>query len=143
MPPYSVLTTRKRAIIALIHSVVFLLIALRSVVVASPSRGIFSAIQFHTAVSRGVALTAMFLIVTTILATLFIYSENNREKLYFGFCTISAATGLLRCLVGDPPFHSANSIRATMLVFAVVVGTTILRGYSDPELSSEEISFDA
>jgi hypothetical protein len=137
MPSYAILTNRKRAVIALIHSVVFLLIALRSLAVPSATRGIFSSIQFHTRVGGSVVLTAIFLLVTAILATLFCISRNFRERLYFGFCTVSAATGLLRCLVGDPPFHSANYIRATMLICAVVVGTLIWRGYSEAELSSD------
>jgi hypothetical protein len=135
MPAYSILTNRKRAIIALIHSVVFLLIALRSVAVPSPTRGIFAAIQFHAGVGVSVALTTIFLIVSSILAILFYFSGNFRERLYFGFCTVSASTGLLRCLVGDPPFHSANYIRATMLLCAVALGTMIWRSFAGAELS--------
>ena len=137
MPPYAILTNRKRAIIALIHSVVFLFIALRSVAVPGSTSGIFHSLQLHTGIAGSVTLTAIFLTVTAILVTLFYYSGNFREKLYFGFCSISAATGLLRCLIGDPPFHSANYIRAGMLVCAVAVGTLIWRGYSQPELRSE------
>src|SRR3954449_7167121 len=134
MPTYAVLTNRKRAIIALIHSVVFLLIALRSVAVPRPTLSFFSSLQSHAGVGANVALTTIFLIVTAILAILFAVSRNSRERLYFGFCTISAGIGLIRCLVGDPPFHSANYIRAIMLICAVVVGTLIWNGYSEPEL---------
>src|SRR3954452_20287510 len=136
MPTCEVLTNRKGAIIELIHSVVFLSIALRSVAVPTPSHSVFASIQSHSGASASVALTTIFLIVTAILAILFAVSRNSRERLYFGLCTISAGTGLLRCLVGDPPFHSANYIRATMLVCAVVVGTLIWRGYSEPELTT-------
>jgi hypothetical protein len=137
MPTYAVLTNRKRAIIALIHSVIFLLIALRSVAVPTPTLGFFSSLQFHSGVGGSLALTTIFLIVTAILAILFAVSRNSRERLYFGFCTISAGTGLIRCLIGDPPFHSANYIRATMLICAVVVGTLIWHGYSEAELTTD------
>jgi hypothetical protein len=137
MPPYAILTNRKRAIIALIHSVAFLFIALRSVLVPSPTRGIFSLFHIHARIAGPLAITTIFLIVSAILVTLFHYSGNTREKLYFGFCSVSASTGLLRCLIGDPPFHSANYLRSSMLMCAVVVGTLIWLGYSEPQLSSD------
>ena len=137
MPTFAVLTTRKRAIIALIHSVVFLLIALRGVAIPSVTRGLLASLQMHAGIGSSTAMTAIYLIVTAILVTLFAYSRCTREKLYFGFCSVSAGTGLLRSLVGDPPFHTANYIRALMLVCAVVVGSLIWRGYSERELSSD------
>jgi hypothetical protein len=39
---FSILTNRKRAVVALVHSVVFLLIALRQMLAANPAAGLWS-----------------------------------------------------------------------------------------------------
>jgi len=41
MREFSILTNRKRAIVALVHSIVFLLIAFRQMIAASPAAGIW------------------------------------------------------------------------------------------------------
>ena len=129
MAGFSILTNRKRAIVALVHSVVFLLIAVRQMVAAEPSTGIWVA----STVSRGTwILCGIFAIVSAILFWLLIISSGWMEKFYFGFCTISATSGLLRTAAGDQTFHAGLYIRVVMLVSAVLVGLLIVRMHSRP-----------
>src|ERR1700693_4841632 len=73
MGGFSILTNRKRAIIALVHSVVFLLIAVRQMVAANPAAGIWVA----SAVSRGTwILCGVFTIVSAILLWLLVISRG-------------------------------------------------------------------
>ena len=126
---FSILTNRKRAIIALVHSVVFLLIAVRQMVAAQPSAGIWIA----STVSRGTwILCGIFAIVSAILLWLLVISRGWMEKFYFGFCTISASSGLLRIAAGDQTFHAGIYVRVVMLVSAVLVGLLIVRMHSRP-----------
>jgi hypothetical protein len=129
MAGFSILTNRKRAIVALVHSVVFLLIAVRQMVAAQPSTGIWVA----STVSRGTwILCGIFAIVSAILFWLLVISSGWMEKFYFGFCTISAFSGLLRTAAGDQTFHAGLYIRVVMLVSAVLVGLLIVRMHSRP-----------
>jgi len=129
MGGFSILTNRKRAIIALVHSVVFLLIAVRQMVAAQPSAGIWVA----STVSRGTwILCGIFAIVSAILLWLLVISRGWMEKFYFGFCTISASSGLVRTAAGDQTFHAGLYIRVVMLVSAVLVGLLIVRMHSRP-----------
>ena len=129
MGGFSILTNRKRAIIALVHSVVFLLIAVRQMVAAQPSAGIWVA----STVSRGTwILCGIFAIVSAILFWLLVISSGWMEKFYFGFCTISASSGLIRTAAGDQTFHAGLYIRVVMLVSAVLVGLLIVRMHSRP-----------
>ncbi|MGA2456618.1 MAG: hypothetical protein ABSF85_03550 [Terriglobales bacterium] len=129
MAGFSILTNRKRAIVALVHSVVFLLIAVRQMVAAEPSTGIWVA----STVSRGTwILCGIFAIVSAILFWLLIISSGWMEKFYFGFCTISATSGLVRTAAGDQTFHAGLYIRVVMLVSAVLVGLLIVRMHSRP-----------
>jgi hypothetical protein len=129
MAGFSILTNRKRAIVALVHSVVFLLIAVRQMVAAQPSTGIWVA----STVSRGTwILCGIFAIVSAILFWLLIISSGWMEKFYFGFCTISATSGLVRTAAGDQTFHAGLYIRVVMLVSAVLVGLLIVRMHSRP-----------
>ncbi|MGD0600535.1 MAG: hypothetical protein ABR988_11965 [Terriglobales bacterium] len=129
MGGFSILTNRKRAIVALVHSVVFLLIAVRQMVAAQPSTGIWVA----STVSRGTwILCGIFAIVSAILFWLLVISSGWMEKFYFGFCTISAFSGLLRTAAGDQTFHAGLYIRVVMLVSAVLVGLLIVRMHSRP-----------
>ncbi|MGA2336352.1 MAG: hypothetical protein WA383_01555 [Terriglobales bacterium] len=129
MAGFSILTNRKRAIVALVHSVVFLLIAVRQMVAAQPSTGIWVA----STVSRGTwILCGIFAIVSAILFWLLVISSGWMEKFYFGFCTISATSGLLRTAAGDQTFHAGLYIRVVMLVSAVLVGLLIVRMHSRP-----------
>jgi hypothetical protein len=132
MNEYAVLTNRKRAIIALIHSVFFLMIALMGM--ASPRMQALS-IRIHTAFAAVIAMLAIYAIVTTILLILTKVSRCSLERLYFGFCSTSAGVGLLRVVLGDPPLHLAVLTRVVMLSCAVFIGFVILREHSRPELA--------
>jgi len=130
MSGFSILTNRKRAVVALIHSVVFLLIAFRQMIAASPALGLWS----HAAVPAGTwALCAIFGIVSAILFWLFAISSGWTERLYFGMCTASAGSGLLRTAFGDQAFHAGLYIRVVMLTSAVLVGLLIVRIHSAAE----------
>jgi hypothetical protein len=127
MGGFSILTNRKRAIVALVHSVVFLLIAVRQMVAANPAAGIWVA----SAVSRGTwILCGIFAIVSAILFWLLVISRGWMEKIYFGLCTVSASSGLVRTAAGDQTFHAGLYIRVVMLVSAVLVGLLIVRIHS-------------
>jgi hypothetical protein len=127
MGGFSILTNRKRAIVALVHSVVFLLIAVRQMLAAQPAPGIW----VLSTVSRGTwILCGIFAIVSAILLWLFVISRGWMEKIYFGLCTVSATSGLLRIAVGDQAFHAGLYIRVVMLVSAVLVGLLIVRTHS-------------
>jgi len=124
MGNFAILTNRKRALVALVHSVAFLLIAFRQMVAASPAAGIW----VPAAVSTGTwVLCLIFLIVSAILFWLFTISRGTMERLYFGLCTVSATSGLLRTLAGDQAFHAGIYIRVVMLSSAVFVGLLIFR----------------
>lgn len=124
MGGFAILTNRKRAIIALVHTVLFLLIAARQMVAASPAAGIRTAV----AVPAGTwILCGIYGVVSAILFWLFMISGGWMEKIYFGLCTISAVSGLLRTVVGDHGFHAGVYIRVIMLTSAVFVGLAIVR----------------
>ena len=90
MGGFSILTNRKRAIVALVHSVVFLLLAVRQMVAANPAAGIW----VSSTVSRGTwILCGIFTTVSAILLWLFVISRGRMERFYFGLCTISASSG--------------------------------------------------
>src|SRR5271165_7556902 len=127
MAGFSILTNRKRAVVALAHSVVFLLIAVRQMVAATPAAGVWvmSAVRPGTWI-----LCAIFAIVSAILLWLLIISRGWMEKIYFALCTISATSGLLRTAAGDQAFHAGLYIRVVMLVSAVLVGLLIVRMHS-------------
>jgi len=129
MGGFSILTNRKRAIVALVHSIVFLLIAVRQMVAAYSAAGIWE----PSTVSRGTwILCGVFAIVSGILLWLLVISRGWMEKIYFAFCTVSATSGLLRSAAGDQAFHAGLYIRVVMLVSAVLVGLLIVRVHSRP-----------
>ena len=128
MDDFAILTNRKRALVALVHSVVFLLIAFRQMIAATPAAGIW----IPSAVSTGTwILCAIFSIVSAILLWLFAISRAWIEKLYFGMCAVSATSGLLRTAFGDQAFHAGLYIRVVMLTGAMFVGLLIVRIHSD------------
>jgi hypothetical protein len=127
MGRFSILTNRKRATVALVHSVVFLLIAVRQMVAASPAVGVWQ----PSRVPPGTwALCAIFATVSAILLWLLVISRGWMEKFYFAFCTVSAGSGLLRTAAGDQAFHAGIYVRVVMLVSAVLVGLLIVRTHS-------------
>jgi hypothetical protein len=135
MGGFSILTNRKRAIVALAHSVVFLLIAVRQMVAATPAAGVWlpSTVRPGTWILCGI-----FAIVSSILLRLLVISRGWMEKFYFAFCTISAGSGLLRTAAGDQTFHAGLYIRVIMLVSAVLVGLLIVHSHSDQEYAKTD-----
>src|SRR6202050_4877050 len=127
MGGFSILTNRKRAIVALVHSVVFLLIALRQMVAATPVAGVWLPCTVHPGTW---ILCGIFAVVSSILLWLFVISRGWMEKIYFAFCTISAGSRLLRPAAGDQVFHTGLYIGVVMLVRATMVGLLIVRAHS-------------
>jgi hypothetical protein len=126
MNDFGVLNNRKRALIALIHSLVFWGIAIHGF--AAPKAGIV-----HGAAAAGDSiLIATYVLVASILAWLVSLSRCIREKIYFALCATSATFGLLRTTFGDASVPAAQYLRVIMLTSAVAVGTLILRAYSRP-----------
>jgi hypothetical protein len=119
---YIILTNRKRAIVALVHSVAFLGIAFY---------GMISVVRPLGAASPASAWTVagVYVAVSLALAALAAISGNWRERLYFGFCATSATFGLLRQILGDPPMHFAVYVRVALLSCAVLTGLGIVRAH--------------
>ena len=125
MSEFGVLTNRKRALIALVHSVVFLGVAFHGF--ASPKAGIMRPGLVATA---DIVLIGIYLTVASILAWLVTISRCVRERIYFVLCASSATFGLLRTIFGDGTVPPAQYLRVIMLTSAVIVGTWIFRSYS-------------
>jgi len=126
MQDFAIITNRKRAKIALIHSVIFFLIALRGAASAAVVSPILA--KGPVPVST-LVLFAIYLIVSTVLIVLARFSRCTRERLYFVFCATSATIGLLRYLFGDPTVHLGLYLRVLMLACSVFTGIVILRGH--------------
>lgn len=122
MDSYGILNSRKRAIIALVHSVVFLAIAGIGLS-ATPKSGLLYP-EWHPSAGN-IAIFCVYLIVSGVLWTLTAYSRCVRERLYFGLCSASASIGLLRALLGDPVAHVGPIARVLLLGTAVIVGFSI------------------
>ncbi len=133
MNDFGVLTNRKRALIALIHSFVFLGIATHGFL--SPKSGV---IHGKGAVGD-FALIAIYLVVASILSWLVGIARCVRERIYFALCTCSASFGLLRSVFGDSALPIAQYMRVIMLSSAVAVGLVILRSFSRP-IAEEALS---
>jgi hypothetical protein len=127
MHGFSILTSRKRAMVALAHSIVFLLIAVRQMLAATPVAEVWVSSTVRTGTW---ILCAIFAIVSAILLGLLFISRGWMEKFYFAFCTTSAGSGLLRTAAGDQAFHAGVYVRIVMLVSAVIVGLLIVRTHS-------------
>jgi hypothetical protein len=138
MHGFSILTNRKRAVVALVHSVIFLLIAVRQMVASAPTAGVWIPAQVRPGTW---ILCGVFAVVSSILLWLFLISDGWMERLYFAFCTISATSGLLRTAAGDQAFHVGIYVRVVMLVSAVGVGGMIVRRHSRELLADGRGSF--
>lgn len=137
MPSFSILNSRKRAIIALVHTVIFLCVAALQTALSHAK-----AFSMHgDKVAGGIALLAIYTIVTTILLVLLRYATHSSERLYFALCATSAAFGLVRILLGDPALY-AGVLRVCLLSAAVIVGVMILRMHSTRELAVESAKAD-
>lgn len=131
MNEFAILTNRKRALIALIHSVVFLGIALQGF--ASPKMGLVHG----SGKTSDIVLAAIYVTVASILAWLVTISRGVRERLYFALCVCSASSGLLRTIFGDATLPAAQYLRVGLLATAVAVGTWIWRSF--PQMAREEV----
>jgi FtsH-binding integral membrane protein len=130
MDRFVIITNRKRAIIALVHSVFFLGVAGMQLAMSHAA-----AFSIHAEKRLGgIALLAVYVLVTTVLLVLLFVSHCTKEKLYFAFCTAGAGFGLVRILLGDPVLH-ANVLRVLLLGCAVLTGTVILRQHSEPAVA--------
>jgi hypothetical protein len=126
MDRFAIITNRKRAIIALVHSVFFLGVAGTQLAISHAQ-----AFSFHGEKRfGGILLLTVYVIVTTVLVILLRVSHCAKEKLYFAFCAAGAGFGLVRILLGDPVWH-ANILRVLLLGCAVLTGTIILRKHSE------------
>jgi len=134
MNKFAILTNRKRAVIALVHSIVFLGIALHGFV--EHKAGILGG----RAPASDYILVMIYLTVTSILAWLVGISRCVQERVYFALCAGSATSGLLRMIFGDAAFPIAQYLRVLMLTSAVLVGFLIYRFFS--RLVTEEVLSD-
>jgi hypothetical protein len=128
MKNYVILNSRKRAIIALIHTVAFLVIAIIT------GMRVVHPLEAGSAVGAWVV-AVVYVVVSSILLWLTAISGPLRERLYFACCSTSAIFGLARQVIGDPGLHVAVYVRVFMLVCAVALGTSILREYSPGQQS--------
>jgi hypothetical protein len=126
---YFILTNRKRTLVALAHTVAFLLLAVR---------GAFTVVVPLDRTSPFAAwlMPAIYAVVSLILLVLAVMSRTSRERLYFACCAASAAFGLLRQVMGDRRMHSAAYIRVLMLITALAVGVSILRRHGRNPLAA-------
>ncbi|HVG91847.1 MAG TPA: hypothetical protein VNB54_10200, partial [Alphaproteobacteria bacterium] len=92
MRRYVILTNRKRAIIALVHTVAFLALAVAT--------GAITVQSLHAG-SRASAwiIAGIYLLVTVVLLALTAISGSFLERIYFACCTTSAGFGLARQLL--------------------------------------------
>lgn len=133
MDSFSILNSRKRAVIALVHTVIFLCVAALQTALSHAR-----AFSLHDDTMAGdIVLLAIYTIVTTVLLILLRAADCATEKLYFALCAASAGFGLLRILLGDPALH-AGVLRVCLLSAAVIVGVMILRMHSC-ELAVESV----
>jgi hypothetical protein len=142
MNDYGVLNSRKRAIIALMHSLVFLAVAGHGFV--SPKLGLVYWLAGSQpaktapggATSGDFILVGIYLVVACILTWLVSLSRCAWERIYFALCTCSATFGLLRAVFGDAGIPAAQYLRVVMLSGAVGVGTAIVRSFTRPAAES-------
>lgn len=135
MNDFGVLTNRKRAVIALIHSIVFLGVAFHGFV--SPKSGVLRGSQ----AAGDLILIAIYLIVASILVWLVSISRGLVERAYFALCATSASAGLLRTIFGDHAVPPAQYLRVVMLSSAVGIGVLIVRSYQRPAIGDETTPF--
>ena len=134
MPDFAILVNAKRTRIALIHSIIFWLIALRG----ATSGMLVSAVWGRSPVPTStIVLISIYAVVSSVLITLTWFSRGIREKLYFALCSSSACVGLVRYIVGDANFYPAIYLRVLFLSAALIICVIILRQHSAPQLLPE------
>ncbi len=131
MNRFRILNNRKRAIIALVHSLFFGLLASYQLMINQHPAPLAGAVAGHLA--GPMILTLIYFTVTMVLLILVMASRGPIEKLYFAFCSTSAAVGLFRVLLGDPTVYAGNLVRVVMLGCAVLTGFQILRFHQEPQ----------
>lgn len=134
MRGYAILTNRKRSLIALIHSIVFALIALRSAAGASTANPIWIA---NSPFTPSIAILMIYVVVAGVLIQLARMCRSATERLYFAFCASSATLGLLRTIFGDQNLPAVRYFRLLMLLCAVAIGIVILRTHSKVTLAPD------
>jgi len=125
----TILNTRKRVVVALVHTVVFLGVAVL---------GFFFAVApLHQGSPPSAwILAGVYTIVSCVLLWLTAISRAAIERLYFAFVATSASFGLLRQLLGDPSMHAAVYVRVAMLACAVMTGVWMLVGQASENRES-------
>jgi hypothetical protein len=128
MNSYGILNSRKRAIIALVHTIVFGLLALYQLLIKQHPVGLL--LTTHGNRVGPIALTTIYLIVTVVLLILLRYSRCAIERIYFSFVSTSAGIGLLRAIAGDPTAYTELAMRVMLLGCAVITGLMIVRTHT-------------
>ena len=131
MNEYGVLYNRKRVLIALIHSVIFLGVAMHGFV--SPKAGIVAGRDDFS----DFALLAIYLLVAAILSWVLSISRCVVERAYFALCITSVTFAAVRLIFGDTAVPFAQYVRFLSLSSAVAIGVLLLRSYST---RTEELS---
>ena len=130
---YVILSNRKRVIIALVHTVAFLLLAVYT--------GTLHVRPLHAgSPASGWIIAGVYVAVTTALLVLAVISGNAIERIYFGLVTTSAGFGLARQIVGDARIPVAVYVRVALLACAVGVGVAISREYESLAAASQSKS---
>jgi hypothetical protein len=124
MNEFGVLTSRKRALIALIHSVIFLGVAAHGFL--SPKAGLW----YGRVPVFDFVLIGIYLVVATILGGLVRVSRCAVERIYFGLCAGSAAFGFLRTMFGDKTIPAAQYLRVILLSSAAAICLWIVRAFT-------------
>ncbi len=137
MDQFGILTNRKRAVIALIHSFVFLGVAAHGFV--SPKAGIL----YGSGGTSDFVLIGIYLVVSSILLWLTTISRALMERIYFVACAISATSGIVRTILGDQRVFLAQYLRVLMLSTAVAIGFGIVRNYSRRCGESKQLSIES
>jgi len=130
MSESGVLTNRKRALIALIHSIVFLGIAAHGFM--APKHGILQ----ETGSIADFVLIGIYLVVAGILLRLVTVSRGLRERAYFLLGAGSATPGLMRTILGDGALPPAQYSRVIFLSSAVVIGVLMVRSFPRVDMRS-------
>jgi hypothetical protein len=135
MRRYIILSNRKRVIIALVHTVAFLALAVYT--------GTLLVRPLHAGSPASAWIIAgVYVAVTTALLVLSAISGNVIERIYFGLCTTSAGFGLARQILGDVGIPAAVYVRVAMLACAVAMGVVILREHSGPTAAGKRSPAD-
>lgn len=129
MDRFAILDSRKRALIALVHTLLFLTIAALQLALSRARPW-----SLHDGRLGAAVLPAIYVIVTVVLLLLLRSAGCATERVYFSLCAGSGLLGLFRMLVGDPVLH-ASLLRVILLVGAAVTGLLILRIHSSTENS--------